>query len=335
MKVLVYFPRKKVDIFFEGAMLENIIKRACRNNEVTIIDKINKDVDIANFINLNAASTLAIRNAIGLSVPTLLWMFWANNDSQARIIEVKKDGSEYIPNSRLDVINMMDGVVVPTNEGRLILRKLGVKIPVFVIPGAVGVSRLDEIKTNKLDIFRRYFRIADDQKYTISVMNVRARHEIEQLNVLAGMMPEYNFYALISAGSSTFEKLRLRALNKLTSKNLIISELVPEDVYRSGLIGASFFINLGFEKMNVMTLYEPMYLKVPLIMNKKSVFSEIINSEKAVLVNNAEEAAMAMDGKDFAKLSEQSYAYTQKVNQDSFMEAIMNLFNKIYTRLLK
>src|SRR5690554_5792990 len=85
MKVLVYFPRKKVDIFFEGAMLESIIKRACRNNEVTIIDKINKDVDIANFINLNAASTLAIRNAIGLSIPTILWMFWANNDNQARI----------------------------------------------------------------------------------------------------------------------------------------------------------------------------------------------------------------------------------------------------------
>lgn len=335
MKVLVYFPRKKVDIFFEGAMLENIIKKALKSNDFIVIDKVNKDVDIANFINLNASSTLAIRNAIGLSIPTLLWMFWANNDNQARIIETKKDGTEYIPLSRLDVINMMDGVVVPTQEARLILRKFGVKIPVFVLPGAVGITRLNELKENKVDIFRRYFRISDDQKYTISVMNVRAKQEIEELNALASMMPEYNFYAIISAGSSLVERLRLKTMNRLTSKNLIITELVPEDVYRSGLIGASFFINLGVEKFNVMTLYEPMYLKIPLIINKKAAFNEIINEEKAVLVQNAEEAAMAMDGKDFTKLTEKAHEYTKNVNQELFIEAIMNLFTKINTRLLK
>mgnify|MGYP000871451613 CR=1 FL=1 len=333
MKIAVYFPRKKVDLFFEGAMLEHQIVKACKAQDITVTQKVSKDVDIANFINLNAKSTLAIKSAIGLSIPTLMWMFWANNDNQSRIIELTKDGREYIPLSRLDIINMMDGVVVPTNEARIMLRKLGVKIPAFILPGAVGVSRLSEIKSGKVDIFRRYFRIDEEQKYTISVMNVRAKKELEDLNTLASILPDYNFYAFVSAGAKFLDRVRLRAMNKMTAKNLIVSELVPEDVYRSGLAGASYFIALGAEKMNVMTLYEAMYLKIPLIVSKKMVFSEIINDTRAFVVNDYNGAVYVIRNNLASdSLVEKAYQYTQKVTQDSFSESIITLFTNIYSR---
>ncbi|HOA10885.1 MAG: hypothetical protein ACOX3B_01250 [Bacilli bacterium] len=333
MKILISFPHKKIDVFFEGAMLEYQIKKACQRDDVTLVTKFSPDIDIANFINLNSQSSKVIRQSIAASIPTLLWMFFANNDTYARVIETRKDGELYIPLSRLELINMMDGIVVPAQEARVILRKLGVKIPIFVIYGAVDVRRIDELKTSKTDVFRRYFRINDDQKYAITVMNIKASEHIDQLNDLAAAVPNYNFYVFISGGTSFIDRLRLKAMDKLTSPNLIVTKLVPEDVYRMGVIGASYFIDLGYDKMNVMTLFEPMYLKVPLILRKNVIFKEIVDKTKAYIVNDYNGAAYLIRTEaETDKITEKAYEYTQNYNAALFTEAIYNLFYKIYTR---
>lgn len=333
MKVLIYFPRKKVELFFEGAMLEYQLMKACKVEGVTILDKFSREVDIANFINLTPRSASVIRQAAVNSIPTLLWMFFANNDEETRIIEMKNDGRIYIPTPKLDLINIMDAVIVPTNEAKVMVRKLGVKIPVFVITGAVDTKRVQELMTSKADVFRRYFRINEEQKYAMSVLNLRAKYELEQLNSLASALPDYNFYTFISAGTSLIDQVRLKTLDKRTVKNLIISELVPEDVYRSGLINASYYIDIGREKMNVMTLYEPMFLKVPLILNKEAVFTEIVDKGSAFIVNDFNGAAFVIrSNKDATALVEKAHLYTKNNNAQQFSEAIYNLFRKIYTR---
>lgn len=333
MKVLVYFPRKKVDVFFEGAMLEHQIKKACKAKGIAVSEKFSRDVDIANFINLGPGAVNVIHHAINESIPTLLWMFFANNDNHARIIAVKKDGRAYIPQAKLDIINMMDGVVVPANEAKVILRHYGVRIPIFVINAGVNIQRLHDLEPNKRDIFRRYFRMNEDQKYTFSVMNVAAKAEIAELNLLAAAVPDYHFFAFISAGTSLVDRFKLSALNKQTEHNLTITQLVPEDVYRAGLIGASYFIDLGNEKMNVMSLYEPMYLKIPLIMQKDVVFNEIINEAGAFIVKDFSGAAYVMRNNiDASEKVTNAALYTEKVTEESFLESIVKLFLKINMR---
>lgn len=331
MKVLVYFPWKKQSSFFEGAMLENKIKRACKS--VTILSEFSRDADIANFINLRKKSVKVINQAVKYSIPTLLWMFFTNNDENARVIEVRKDGTMYIPTARLEIINMMDGVVVPTNEAKAILWKLGIKIPVFVVHGAVNIKRIEEIKNSRSDIFRRYFRIDETEKYTISVLNIKARQELTQLNLLAAAVPHFTFYAFISASNSLVDTIRLKRHNKITERNLIVTKLIPEDVYRAGLLDASYFIDLGVEKVNIMTLYEPMHVKLPIIVQKRAIFKEIISDDSAFVVNDFSGAAYVMRNEvDASEKIKNAFNYTTKVNEQSFIEAIFNLFKKIYTR---
>lgn len=331
MKILIYFPRKKLDIFFEGAMLENKIKKACKS--ATVFTTFNREADIANFINLRKESVKVIHQAIKYSIPTLLWLFYANIDENARVLELRKDGSQYIPQGRLETINMMDGVVVPTNEARALLRRLGVMIPVFVIYGAVNVARVSELKSSESDIFRRYFRINEGQKYTLSVMNIKAKYALDQLNMLAAAVPDYEFYAFISSKSRLIDYLRIKSLKKRTEKNLTVLPLIPEDVYRSGLLHASYFINLGTEKMDIMSLYEPMYAKVPIIVQKDVIFNEIIDETAAFVVNDFSGAAYVMlNVSEATDIIENAHNYTIKVSESMFSEAIFNLFKKIYTR---
>lgn len=331
MKILVYFPRKKLDVFFEGAMLENKIKKACKN--ATVVTEFDRDVDIANFINLRKKTVKVINQAIKYSIPTLLWLFYANNDENARVIETKKDGTQFIPPSRLDIINMMDGVVVPTNEAKGLLRFLGVKIPVFVIFGAVSVNKFDIIKTNESDIFRRYFRMEETQKYALSVLNIKAKNALDELNLLAEAVPHYEFFAFVSSSNSLVDRIRLRALNQATAKNLKVLRLIPEDVYRAGLGHANYFINLNHEKMSIISLYEPMYAKVPIIMQKAAVFHEILDKSSAFIVNDYTGAAYVIrNAVDASDRCATAFSYTSKVTETVFTDAICNLFKRIHTR---
>ena len=260
-------------------------------------------------------------------------MLFANSDDDARILETKKDGRIYIPASRLDTINTMDAVIVPSGEVKIQLRSLGVKIPIFVIAAAVDVRVLNELKDSKNDLFRRYFRIGSEQKYAMSVMHVRDRKEIEEMNMLASAVPDVNFYVFVSASKTLSDRIRLKTFDKFTAKNLIVTGLIPEDVYRSGLIDASYFIDLGSEKMSVMTIYEPMYAKVPLIISKKAVISDIVDPKRAFLVKDYNGAAFVIRNNLSSEENvANAFEYTKNVNKENFTAAIFNLFQKIYSR---
>lgn len=331
MKVLISFSRKRDDLFFEGDLLANQIKKACRAS--TVVEEFARDVDIANFIAIDKKAVKTIRQATEYSIPTLLWMFFANIDEKVRLVALRKDGKHYIPKYKLDVINMMDGVVVPTLEARLLLRSYGVKIPVFIINGAINVERLDQIKDNSPDVFARYFRISEEKPFAFSVLNINSSQEIKELDLLAAAVPEYTFYTFVSSNGGLFDLVKIKALNGKTSKNLIITNVVPEDVYRYGLTKAKYFIDLGVDKMSLTTIYEAMYLEVPLIMNRQAIFKEIVDEKKAFVVHDYSGAAYVMRNNIPAESNvKNAKAYTKTVNEKTFTNAILALFKKIYTR---
>lgn len=314
-------------------MLEYQIIKACQSVNAEVVTKYSRDIDIANFINLSATSIKNIRQAANEGIPTILWLFYANNDASARIVETKKDGKYVISQSRLDVINMMDAVIVPSQDAKFLLRTMKVRIPIFVIPGAVSVRRIDELKEKEVDIFKRYFRINEEQEYAISVMNIKAQQEIDELALLADAVPKYYFYAFVSANANLIDNVKIKTLDRKTPKNLIISKLVPEDVYRSGLLGAKYFIDLGQDKINAMTMYEPMHVKIPLIVRRQAIFSDIIDDNKAIVVRDFNGAAYAIRNNAYTQEKiDNAYKYTEKYTSKTFNEAIVNLFKKIYSR---
>lgn len=331
MKILISFPHKHEDLFFEGELLATQIRKAARKAEV--VEDFARDVNIANFIALDPKSIKTIHKSIEFSIPTLLWMFYANIDEKVRVVVPRKDGKYHIPKQKLEVINMMDGVVVPTKEARFMLRSFGVKIPIFIINGALNVERLEQIKESEADVFARYFRVTEEKPYAFSVLNVNSTKEINELTLLAAALPEYTFYVFVSTSGGFMDRLKVKTLNTKTTKNLVITKIVPEDVYRFGLSKAKYFIDLGEDKMSLTTIYEVMHLEIPLIMNKKAVFKDIIDENKAFIVRDYSGAAYVMRNSVPSESNvENAKAYTEEVNETTFNQAISALFKKIYTR---
>ncbi len=332
MKILIHFNVHKQTKTFEAAQLKRHIIAACEKTNVEVVEKHEKNVSIANFIDLRQKSTSLIRYYAMRGVPTLLWMFYASTDADAEIVRRNKHGERYIPKHKLATINMMDAIIVPSQEAKLYLRKLKVRIPVFTIRNGVRPDFYAQLEKLGKEPFVRYFRANDEQKYVISVINIRERNEkIPILNKLAKAVPSHNFYVFVSARKTLISKLRLRGLDKFTAKNLIVSPIVREDVYRSGLYGASFFFGFSNIKLGMMSLVEIIAAKTAIIINKNAVFGDVLNKENAFIIGNPNEvpSILTQNTDSLAKVNKAT-EYTTKYNQVTFAQEVCDLFKKIY-----
>lgn len=332
MKILIHFNVRKQNKIFEAAQLKRHIIAACEKTNVEVVEKHEKNVNIANFIDLRGKSTSLIRYYAMRGVPTLLWMFYASTDADAEIVRRKKSGERYIPKHKLATINMMDAIVVPSVEAKLYLRKLKIRIPVFTIRNGVRPDFYAQLEKLGKEPFLRYFRANDEQKYVISIINIREQNEkIPILNKLAKAAPSHNFYVFVSARKTLLSKLRLRGIDKFTAKNLIVSPIVREDVYRAGLYGASFFFGFSEIKLGMMSLVEIIASRTAVIINKNAIFGDVLNKENAFIITNPNEVANILTKRsDYLVKADKAMEYTTKYNQTTFAIEVCDLFKKIY-----
>ncbi|HZJ89702.1 MAG TPA: hypothetical protein VFD05_03375 [Bacilli bacterium] len=334
MKVLIHFNVHRDKKLFEAEQLKRHIIAACEDCAINYVEKHEKNVSIANFISLNQSSTNLIRFYVERSVPTLLWMFYANTDADAEIIKTRKNGEKYIPKSRLALINMMDAIIVPSNEAKLYLWKLKVRIPVFIARNGVKEDYYNNLKKIGKEPFVRYFRIDEKQKYVVSVVPINKRREkLQLLNKLAKSVPNHNFYVFVSAKNTVFSKMKLRRLDRYTARNLIVSPIVREDVYRSGLYGASYFLDSGDDKFGLMSLVEVIAAKTPVIIEEKAAFLDILQKESAYFRVGYEEIRdVLLSNADSNDKIAAAIRYTTKNTRANFTNAVCELFTKIYHR---
>lgn len=334
MKVLIHFDVNEKKKLFEAEQLKRHIIDACEKCNIEHVEKYDKSADIANFISLNTRSALLIRSYVERNVPTLLWMFYANTDADAEIIKTRKNGEKYIPKHRLTIINMMDAIIVPSNEAKLYLWKLKVRIPVFVVRNGVKDDYFTNIEKIGKEPFLRSFRIDENQKYVVSVIRMSKRRErLNLLNKLAKAAPMYNFYVFVSARKSISTKLIVRRLDYKTAKNLIVSPIVPEDVYRAALYGANFFYDTGDDKLGTMSLVEVIAANTAIIIDEEAAFSDILKEGSAYFANRFEDVLYVLtNASDQAKRAERAANYTTKYNSTHFINTVCELFTKIYHR---
>lgn len=334
MKILIHFNVHRDKKLFEAEQLKRHIIAACEDCDITYVEKHEKNVSIANFISLNQSSINLIRFYVERSVPTLLWMFYANTDADAEIIKTRKNGEKYIPKKRLTLINMMDAIIVPSNEAKLYLWKLKVRIPVFVIRNGVKEGYYPNLEKIGKEPFLRHFRIDEKQKYVVSVVPINKRRDkLNLLNKLAKTTPNYNFYVFVSAKNTIFSKMKLRRLDRYSVKNLIVSPIVREDVYRAGLYGASYFLDSGDDKFGLMSLVEVIAAKTPIIIDKAAAFTDILQKESAYYATGYEEIRDVLsNGSANKEKTAVAARYTTENTRANFTKAVCELFTKIYHR---
>ena len=335
MKAFVHFqPNPKFDNF-EGARLRKSIKSALEVLEIPYTDSLMDDFDVAHFIYLeddNVIQELKERN-----IPIIVSALYCEDDPCTSYIEYKnKDGERTytLKAKAAKFLNSVDLVLVPNQPAKDILLAGGVTTQIEIYPTGVNFTRFDFSRDDEKELFYRYFSCEQDKKIAIAIGD--CSDEIDGLGVIAKaaqICKDVNFYYL--AKNEHGNKLgwrNRRAIQKLPH-NVIFANLVPDDIYRSGLLNADIFLHPGYKPAGLISIYEAMVAKCQLIVRQQDILSDIaIDQQTAYVASYSETLAGIIkdyfDGKLKPTING-AYKMVQKNDIKTFGKKISEFYQKV------
>lgn len=337
MKVLIYYPNTKKSRDFEGARVRKNLKGACELLHFPYTDDpLAVDYDIVILIAVNTKVDLVVRQALKDRKPIVVWALRCENDPEAQMIDYIK-GLPLLKKKVQKVMNQASAVVVPSELSKGFLRYAGVETPIEIVEDGVNLSRYDKTKSLEMSIFYRYFQVKKDRKFVVSsgtYVDVEGLHDLMKV---ARNMPDIDFYFFGDKLLPAWKLTPFLRLEKTAPKNLHFSDIVTDDVFRSALMNAEAFLELGHKFAGNMTLLDVAAAKLQVIARKQAIFPDIfINQKTAYLESNTadiekrleqylnheipslvEEAYLAVKPYDLHHLGEKLYAIYESVHKVS------------------
>ncbi|MCR5185260.1 MAG: glycosyltransferase [Bacilli bacterium] len=282
MKIFVHFkPNEKYDNF-EGARLRKTIKSALEVVGIPYTDTVMDNFDIAHLISYEDDGLIDELKEKG--VPIVVSALYSEDDPSSSYIEYKnKDGNRIytIKPKAIKFLNNVDLVLTPNEIAKQILISNGVTTRIKICPPSVNSVRFDFSRDDEKTIFYRYFGCESDKKIVVCLGHYNG--ELDGLSVIlsaAKVCEDVNFYYI----AATEGGMRYKKIVKGLPKNVFVSPIVPDDVYRSALLNADVFLLPGYKTPGVLSVCEAMAAKCQLIVRKHDILQDIAIDQKTAYV---------------------------------------------------
>ena len=330
MRVLVrYKPNEKYDNF-EGARLRKTIKGALEMNNVPYADSFVDTFDVAHFVYIeedNVIDELKEKN-----IPIIVSALYAEDDPYACYLEYK-DNHLALKSKALKFLNKANLVLVPNKAAKEILENNGVATEIDVCPPGVNFARFDFSRDDEKDIFYRYFGCDIDKKIVISVGRFS---DLETINVMinaAKVCENVNFYYFVPEEHSLVSKHKIKKIKKTLPKNVIVSNIVPDDVYRSALLNADVFLSASQKISSINGVLEAMAAECQLVVRKQDFLSDLaINKKTAYIGSNNDELERIIKDYFEEKIKptiDEAYDLASKYDINTFGEHLIKFYKKV------
>ena len=299
MKPLVYFPRDTFETMYQTARLRKNIKGAFESLNIHYDTKFNKDIDVAIFGTLRAKDKKIMRKCRFIGAKTVYFALYQESDTIGKLLKRDKNGEIYIKQIDVEALNKVDQIFVPSIEAKKLLISLGVGANIDVIDTMVNMSRFANTSEREQELFKRYFHIRDGEGINLGSGNIKNKDSIKFFKVLASRFPGEKFYYFIDSKARIGDKLKIRRIARKAPKNLIIRPLVSDDLFRSGLMSASFYIEPSEEYVGTMTLFDVLASQTALVINERAVLSDVLPGDIASTFRTLDDIVkLVEDGKE-------------------------------------
>ena len=283
MKVFVHFQVNPKNDNFEGARLRKTIKSALEMNNIPYTDTLMDNFDIAHFVYIESDSV--IEELKERHIPIVASALYCENDPCASYLDYKNKNGERSYTVKAKAIKFLekaDLILVPNEAGKKIIEESGIQVPIHISPSVVNFSRFDFSRDDEKDIFYRYFSCDKNKKVVISMGNAY----LEGLGSTVKAAEECkvaNFYYIYKPERVRLSKEDKKILKNLP-KNVIVSKLVADDIFRSALINADACLLLTYRPVGTITISEAMAAKCQLIVREQALLNEIAVDQKTAYV---------------------------------------------------
>ncbi len=277
MRVLIYFEQNKRNKnLYEGARVRKSLKGACELNKLSYTSDPKEPYEIAHFVSVKDEEV--INMALAKQIPVVVSALMCENDPDAAMLNQKGEVPTLKPRA-LRILNKVTLILVPTENGRAILKHSGVETPIRVLSEGVNLSRFDKSKTLETQIFPRYFRLEKGRKLVITTGEYSENAGLFDLVNIARKRPDAEFFYFGRKHRFLMPR-KVKKILRSAPKNCHFSDLVEDDVYRSALMNADVYFLPGFTKAGTVTMLDAMAAQCQIIAREEAVYSDMFTNKK-------------------------------------------------------
>jgi glycosyltransferase involved in cell wall biosynthesis len=296
MKVLVYYNPGPRNDLFEGMRMRKNIKAALELNSVSWVESVFALPDIVHLLSPEDEAKAHDAKEDGLKV--VVSALYAEEDPFCRYFNRDSNGDLSLKPKAFRLIEGADLVLVPSLSAKNALYQCGVSNPhVEVLTPGVNLARFEKDDAVEASVFPSlYASYATSRPYVMSLGD----YEDEKLlmPILKRLPPSARMWISISSavGAKAFLKEGLiKKYNRESSKNAHYNDAVEDDVYRSGMMGASVFLSFASHPSSLVSL-EAFASKSQLICYGIPTAGEVLVDKKnCYAYQSVEKVAKAID----------------------------------------
>jgi len=331
MKVLVgLHPTAKSESFVARRVRKNI-KGALELKGITWEESIYASPDICHF--LSPEDEDIQKEAATTGVKTVISALYSELDSAARFLVEDIDGFYKLSTKATKILSEVDLIFVPSFAAKSLLVRLGIKEDgIKIVSPGVNLTRFDVADDVESNLFYHYFRFPNEEKYAVIVDDFENKNSFKNAKYLAESLPNMRFYffsSVVNIGSSALKHLKKNAPN-----NLYFSAPVDDDVYRSALINASFFISFDEGILNPLGILEAMAARTPVVVTSSVTLpaNEKINEKVVIRARTPQEAALKIStigSEEKDVVCKNAYALAKENSLSHLGEQLLTNYNQL------
>lgn len=338
MKVFVRFQPSEKNDNFEGARLRKTIKGALEILNIPYTDVLMDDFDIAHLIYVEDDDF--IQELKERKIPIVISALYCESDPSADYILYKnKDGERNysIKPKALKFLECADLILVPNENAKQFLIDSGITNPIEICQPGVNFSRFDFSRDDEKELFYRYFNCKRDEKIVLTLGDFVG--EVDGLGVVAkaaNICKDTHFYYLAKGEKGNKMTRKTRKAFKGLPRNVTVSVIVPDDIYRSALLNADIFLYPGYKPPGLISIYEAMAAKCQLITRQHLLLENVaVDQDTAYVASYSETLAGII--KDYCEGKIQptiknAYKFVSKSNIKNFAKTINGYYIKLLNK---
>lgn len=325
MKPLIYAKIKPHSKIYEEDRLRKSIKGSLEAANIEYTTSVFGDYDLVHFINIH--DTSKVKQAKEASLPIVINALYCENVHKSAIVQFKNDHLKLKGKYRR-CLNLADVVLVPGDAAKrfLVNEEVTSRIVVFEPPINLEHFKIQNEVDKKL--FFRYFTERDDVKYVLSVGDYANKVEMKNLMDVVRLCQNIKFYFF----GANYHLWSTKEIDDAPS-NIVLSDLVESDVFRSALMNSKVLLVLDPKKKEAINVIEAMAAKVQVIsFNEPHDVSYLKNGVNAYLCNGAYDLAKCLESYLKGKLkptTKKAYELAKKHDLKSSGKQLEQIYKSI------
>jgi hypothetical protein len=251
-----------------------------------VVDTIDETVDVAQFIGVESFKD-KINTCLDKYKMKVIVNYFIDNKYY------DKKGDVKIPFDEKKILNKVNLVIVPTENEKKALEANEITSRIEVVTPGANLNKFENLSDLEKDSFLRYSGMIKGEPYAIAITSYKNTDDVLDLITLAKRVPYLKFYVFGPNLGFFRTKHKIMRLIAFAPKNIKFRSFVNEDLYKSAVLLAKFFVITKESNCEILNIFDAEISKTQIVsISSREIGDVLINGQNCLIEDTAEKLSL-------------------------------------------